>query len=107
MKTWEIWSYQPPGWPEPHPAVIISHPGRVSRKNEFNVLVCSSHRAGRGAKGNEVILDEADGLDWPTLCFCDPLHLVRRDELKNRRGVVTPERQRGIIRTMIMVNGWF
>ena len=30
MKAWEIYSYQHPGWPEPHPAVIVSHPERVS-----------------------------------------------------------------------------
>jgi hypothetical protein len=29
MKAWEIWSYQPAGWPEPHPAVIVSGPARV------------------------------------------------------------------------------
>jgi hypothetical protein len=30
MKAWEIWSYQPAGWPEPHPAVIVSGPARES-----------------------------------------------------------------------------
>ena len=23
MNAWEIYSYQHPGWPEPHPAVIV------------------------------------------------------------------------------------
>jgi hypothetical protein len=107
VKTWEIWSYQPAGWPEPHPAVIISHPERVARKPEFNVLICSSHRPGRPAKANEVLLDRADGLDWPTLCFCDPLHLVSYGDLSHRRGLVTPERRTAILRTMLAVNGWF
>jgi hypothetical protein len=106
MKAWEIWSYQPAGWPEPHPAVIISHPERVLRKPEFNVLVGSSHRAGRPAKPNEVILDQADGLDWPTICYCDPLHLVTGNELSRKRGVVTPERRTAVLRTMIACNGW-
>jgi hypothetical protein len=106
MKTWEIWSYQPAGWPEPHPVVIVSHPDRVANKPEFNVLVCSSHGANRPAKPNEVILDEADGLDWPTICYCDPLHLVRQKDLSRHRGVVSTERRRAIIRALISANGW-
>jgi hypothetical protein len=41
MKAWEIWSYQPAGWPEPHPAVIVSGPARVAHKPELNIIVCS------------------------------------------------------------------
>jgi hypothetical protein len=32
MKAWEIFSWQAPGWPEPYPAVIVSHPDRVANK---------------------------------------------------------------------------
>jgi hypothetical protein len=71
MKAWEIWSYQPSGWPEPHPAVIVSSPSRVANKPDLNILMCSSKQATREAMPNEVILDESDGLNWPTLCKCD------------------------------------
>jgi len=106
MKAWEIWSYQPVGWPEPHPAVIVSSPSRVANKPDLNILMCSSMQATRAAKPNEVILDASDGLNWPTLCKCDLFHLVTRAELKSRRGQVTEERQRQIITTINRANGW-
>jgi mRNA-degrading endonuclease toxin of MazEF toxin-antitoxin module len=106
MKAWEIWSYQPPGWPDPHPAVIVSAPSRVANKPDVNVLMCSSKQATRQAMPNEVILDASDGLNWPTLCKCDLLHLVAKDELKQRRGTVTPERRKQIIATINRANDW-
>jgi len=47
MKAWEIWSYQPAGWPEPHPAVIVSGPARVAHKPELNIIMCSTKEATR------------------------------------------------------------
>src|SRR5216684_4501593 len=107
MKPWEIWSYHPPGWKEPHPAVIVSSSGRVANKPDINVLLCSSKQAAREPTPVETILDKADGLDWPTLCKCDLLHNVPKDALKNRRGSVGVERRRQIIATMIRSNEWF
>src|SRR3954470_20327532 len=106
MRAWDILSWQPPGWPEPHPAVIISHPNRVSNKEEINILMCSSKPASRPAKPDEVILDESDGLSGPTLCRCDLFFLVKKSELKNLRGTVTAERKRQIISTIQRANGW-
>ncbi len=51
--------------------MIISSNARVRLKDRVNVLICSSQRASRNPKAIEVILDTADGLDWPTLCKCD------------------------------------
>ncbi len=106
MKAWDIWTLQPPGWPDPHPAVIVSSPDRVVNKPEVNVLMCTSQRANRAPKPHETILDEADGLDWPTLCKCDLLHAVTKSDLKQRRGRVTEERRRLIIATINRANGW-
>jgi hypothetical protein len=86
MRAWEIWSYQPPEWPEPHPAVIVSHPDRVASKPEVMVAMCASKQSVRPPESNEVTLDTSDGLDWPTLCKCDLLHTVKKALLKNRRG---------------------
>lgn len=106
MKAFEIFSWQPPGWPEPHPVVIVSHPGRVENKNEVNVLACSSKAATRPARPHEVTLDQADGLDWPTLCKCDLLYAVEKKDLARRRGRVSDARRSQIIATMIRANGW-
>jgi len=106
MKAWEIWSLHPAGWPEPHPCVIVSSSQRVANKPEVNVLLCASRQATRPALEYEVILDAADGLDWPTLCKCDLIHMVPKAVLKNLRGTVTPERRAAIIRTINRANGW-
>lgn len=41
----------------------------------------------RQAEPHEIILDEADGLDWPTLCKCDLVYAVPREDLKIRKAV--------------------
>jgi hypothetical protein len=33
MKQFDIFSWQPAGWPEPHPCVIVSHPDRAGPKD--------------------------------------------------------------------------
>jgi hypothetical protein len=106
MKAWDIFSWHPPGWPEPHPAVIVSHPVRVAHKPEVNLLMCATKPATRTAESHEVILDTSDGLDWPTLCRCDLFFLARKLDLKTQRGVVSPERRRQIIAAIMRSNGW-
>jgi mRNA-degrading endonuclease toxin of MazEF toxin-antitoxin module len=106
MKAWDIFSWQPPGWPDPHPAVIVSHPDRVANKPDVTVIVCASRRAARPPEPNEVILDANDGLDWPTLCKCDLLYTIQKASLVNRRGAVSAGRRRQIIATINRVNGW-
>jgi mRNA-degrading endonuclease toxin of MazEF toxin-antitoxin module len=106
LKAWDIFSFQPPGWPEAHPAVIVSHPERVANKPDVTILMCSSKEAHRPAKAHEVILDGEDGLSWPTLCKCDLLYAVRKTELKHRRGRVTDLRRRLIITTINRANDW-
>ncbi len=53
-----------------------------------------------------MLLDEADGLDWETLCKCDLFHLVLKSKLTDQRGQVTPERRRTIIRMINRCNDW-
>ena len=106
MKAFDIFSWQPPGWPEPHPVVIVSHPERVANKPEVSILLCSSKAATRPALPHEVILDEADGLDWPTLCKCDLIRAVAKADLQTRRGHVTDARRRQIVATINRANDW-
>ena len=108
MKPFEIYMWQPPGWPEPHPSVVISHSDRAARKPVVEVVLCATRRADRKATPAEIVLDEADGLDWKTVCHCDLIYAVPRAELekKARKGQVTPERQRHLIRTLLAAHGW-
>ena len=106
MNPFEIWTWQPPKWPEPHPVVIVSHPARAARKTVVEVIACSTKRAQRGPEAHEIILDQADGLDWPTICYCDLIYGVERGEIKRHRGQVIDARRSHLVRTIIAAHGW-
>jgi hypothetical protein len=106
MKPFDIFYWQPHGWPEPHPCVIVSHPDRSGRKDPIEVVVCSTKRAGRKPEDHELVLDQADGLDWPTLCKCDLIYAVPRGDLKQHKGEVTQARRAPLVRKIIGAHGW-
>jgi mRNA-degrading endonuclease toxin of MazEF toxin-antitoxin module len=103
MRQWEIWTcnFTDAG---AHPAIIVSHPDRAERAPLINVLICTSQRASRPARENEVLLNGADGLDWETLVRCDLMYLVEREQLYGKRGVVGAARRRAIVQR---INGAF
>jgi mRNA-degrading endonuclease toxin of MazEF toxin-antitoxin module len=100
MKPWDIYTWDFPG-AGPHPAVILGTEQRVAQKAKLNVLLCSTQRASRPAKLDEVLLNGADGLDWETLCKCDLIFAVPKEQLISRRGSVTRERRRQIAERII------
>ena len=104
MNAWEVYDADL-GWGN-HPVIVVSHPARAARKEIVEVLDCSSQRANRPPYDNEVVLDEADGLDWPSLCKCDCIYALPRGELKSFRGEVSLERRRQLVRAMIAAHGW-
>jgi len=61
-----------------HPAVILDTEDRVRLKPRVSVILCSTQRALRKPEIHEAILDEADGLDWPTLCKCDLVYAAEK-----------------------------
>ena len=101
MKPWDIYHWQFPHGT--HPAVIISPLARCENPaiETVNVVGCSSKKAQRSAEVHELILDQEDGLDWPTLCRCDVLYLARKTELLHKLGSVTRERRRQIGKKII------
>ncbi len=105
MNAWDIYSYD---FPEagPHPAVIISSPERTARKPWVSVLLGSTQRANRAADATEVLLNGADGLEWETLIKCDLIHAVKKADLHQNRGKVSPLRRQQIVQRMIECNAW-
>ncbi len=100
MKPWEVWTWRFPDAGE-HPAVVLGTDERVRLKPCVCVILCSTHRAARKPEVPEVILDEADGLDWETFCKCDVVYAASRRELVKRRGSVTAEGRRAIAERVI------
>jgi len=105
MKPWDIYTWEFPG-AEAHPAVILGTETRLANKPRVNVLFCSSRRANRPAELTEVLLDQADGLDWETFCKCDLVIAASKEELTDRRGSVTIERRRPIAERVIRSLGF-
>lgn len=100
MKEWDIYTADLFG---PHPCVLISCQPRIDEKPQVVVLKCTSMKPGqeRAAKANETVLDEADGLDWKTLCRCDLLFTVDKALLGRKRGSVSSARRRDIARKIV------
>lgn len=86
--------------------MIVSHPMRASQKPVVEVVLCSTQRAQRKPELQEIILDQADGLDWPTLCKCDLIYGVEKTEIKAYRGQVSEARRAQLVRTIIAAHGW-
>jgi hypothetical protein len=104
VTAWEVYEADL-GW-GPHPVVVVSHPARASRKEFVEILDRSTQRPTRPPQAHEVVLDQSDGLDWPTFCKCDCIYAVPRGELRKHRGSVALERRRHIVRTIIGAHGW-
>ena len=101
MRPWQIWTCDFTGVAGAHPAVVIGAEDRVHCKPLVNVLLCSTRRAARKAELHEVILDQADGLDWKTICKCDLVYVMEKSRLTNLRGTVSGERRRAIAQRLI------
>ena len=105
MKPWDIWTWKFPDAGE-HPAVILGTEERIKLKERVCVLLCSTQRANQGPEVHEVLLDDADGLDWETLCKCDVVYAANKSDLTRRRGAVLPERRRAIAERVIRALGF-
>ena len=104
MKQWEILLF-PFGEEGAHPAVILSNDERCQNPDlkRVNALLCTSAKVNREPKSTEVVLDQADGLDWRTMVRCDAVHFLPKDQFQNARGVVSPGRRREIARKLVEV----
>ncbi len=68
------------------------------RKLRLNVLACSKRVPAEGAKSHQVLLNGADGLNFPSVCGCKFFHIIARDSIQEIFGRVTPARRRAISR---------
>jgi mRNA-degrading endonuclease toxin of MazEF toxin-antitoxin module len=104
MNQWDIVMF-PFGEEGAHPAVILSNDERCQNPDikRVNALLCTSAKVNRGPKLTEEILDQADGLDWKTMVRCDMVHLLPKEQFKERRGEVSLARRRVIARKLVEV----
>ena len=103
MKQWEVWSVDPSYGV--HPCVILSRPGRAERGETLEVLMVRSQRQAWPGP-HEVVIDQADEMDAPSLVDCELIRNVPARAVSNRRGLVTVERRRQIVSTLIKAHEW-
>ena len=104
MKQWDVYTWRFPHGE--HPAVIIT-PDAWLHLDALNVLACTTKEVRRPPALHEVMLDEEDGLDWPTLCRCHRVFIAPKNELVQRRGAVKLERRRQIGQKLIRIFGLY
>lgn len=107
MNQWDTYQWKFPHGD--HPCVIISPQARAENPviATVNVLGCSTQRPARPAREHEVVLDQADGMDWETLARCDVIYLVPKKELTRRRGAVSFECRRALGTKIIRLFGFW
>lgn len=96
IRQWSIWKAKPEGFEKAHWFVIISGQERLDaeRRLKVNSLVCFSLRG--EALDSDVRLNGADGFEAPTVCQCDLVYFLDKNQLKDCIGAVTWERQQQI-----------
>jgi hypothetical protein len=102
VNQWEIYDY-PFAEEGSHPVLIISNPARAANSafSRVDGLFCRTARPHVTPKPFYFLLDQADGLDNPTLVRCDHIHEIRRDLVGARRGIVTPSRRLPLFRKVL------
>jgi hypothetical protein len=85
-----------------HPAVVLS-PSDIlddQKQQRFNVVLGTKKQPAEQARGHHVILDEADGLEFPTLVDCSLIYVARKSSILRSSGSVTVHRRQQIQRLL-------
>jgi hypothetical protein len=85
-----------------HPAVILSSDDVMAddRQHRFNVVTGTKKQPAEDARNHQVILDDADGLTFPTLVDCSLVYVARKSSVIRSGGSVTVHRRQQIQRTV-------
>jgi len=83
-----------------HPAVILSGPDILSdgRQLRFNALMGTKRPPAAKVLPHQVLLDQADGLEFTTLLNCSLVYVVRKNSILRRAGIVSHMRRAEIAR---------
>ena len=83
-----------------HPAVILSGPDVLSdpRQLRCNALVGTKKLPASSALPHQVLLDQADGLEFQTLVNCAVVYVVRKNAILREAGVVGHARRAELAR---------
>lgn len=85
-----------------HPAVVLSSADVMSDPKllRFNVITGTKKQPAEQAGNHQVILDEADGLEFVTLVDCSLIYVARKSSILRSSGTVTNHRRPQIQRAV-------
>lgn len=83
-----------------HPAVILSGPDILSdnRQLRFNALMGTKRPTAAKVLDHQVVLDQADGMEFATLINCSLVFVVRKNSILRSAGIVSHMRRAEIAR---------
>jgi hypothetical protein len=86
--------------PTGHPGIVLSGANTLAdaRQLRFNVLVGTKKPPAASAGDHQVILNGADGLEFPTLVDCSLVYVARKSSVLRLAGTVSAERRTAISR---------
>jgi mRNA-degrading endonuclease toxin of MazEF toxin-antitoxin module len=81
-----------------HPAVVLSPPDILedNKQLRLNVLMGSKRIPAEAAKTHQVVLNGADGLEFPTLVDCSLVYQIRKTSILRHVGRVAHARRSSI-----------
>jgi mRNA-degrading endonuclease toxin of MazEF toxin-antitoxin module len=103
---WETWMTRGDDQdPHGHPLVVLSNDEACAdqRRLHVNVLFGSTKRPGVSNRPFELVVDEADGFDGPTIIDCSRIYFVPKAKLARRLGRVSRVRRAQIYRKLAEV----
>jgi len=83
-----------------HPGVVLSGPDLLAddRQLRFNAVIGTKRPPAAAVLAHQVVLDEADGLEFATLINCSLVYVVRKNAVLRSAGVVSHSRRAEIAR---------
>lgn len=83
-----------------HPAVGLSSNDVMAddKQQRFNVVTGTKKQPAEHARHHQVILDAADGLEFPTFVDCSLVYVARKSSILRSGGLVTVHRRQQIQR---------
>jgi mRNA-degrading endonuclease toxin of MazEF toxin-antitoxin module len=95
-RQWETWmSRGDEQDPHGHPLIVLSNDESCTDGNRasINVLFGSTKRPAIGNRPFEIICDEVDGFDRPTVIDCSRIYFIAKAKLGRQLGAVSAVRR--------------
>ncbi|MDD2762764.1 MAG: type II toxin-antitoxin system PemK/MazF family toxin [Opitutaceae bacterium] len=95
-RQWETWmTLGDEQDPHGHPLIVLSNDEACADANRasLNVLFGSTKRPAIASRPFEIVCDEADGFEKPTVIDCSRIYFIPKGKLARRLGTVSRTRR--------------